>query len=215
MDVDRPRLAIGVVAPQGLQQRLPAEDAPRPGRERAEELELDVRELHRRAAHLDRSAGEVEDDAVGPDDVPAVRLAPERGPAQERPDPAAELADRERLRDVVVRPELEPNDLVQLVVAGSEHDDRHGALRPQPAADLEPVELREHEVEDDEVDPVRAEALERLLAVARLHDPEALALERVREQLLHRILVVDEEDGRGFRHRRFHVETERPACVLL
>ena len=40
----------------------------------------------------------------------------------------------------------------------------------------------------------RREARERLLAVARRDDAVAVALERVREQLLHGVLVVDEED---------------------
>ena len=46
-----------------------------------------------------------------------------------------------------------------------------------------------------------AESAERLVAVARLHDPVAVPLERVREQRLDRVLVVDEEDGRSARHR--------------
>ena len=65
----------------------------------------------------------------------------------------------------------------------------------QALADLEPVELREHQVEHDEVDVLLVEAAERLLAVARGHDPEPLALERVRQELLNRVLVVDEQDG--------------------
>ena len=75
-----------------------------------------------------------------------------RGTAQDGPDAAPELADQERLRDVVVRAELEPEHLVELVVARGEHDDRDGALRADPLADLEPVDLREHDVEHDEVD---------------------------------------------------------------
>ncbi len=206
MDVDRPRLPVGVIAPQRLQQRLPAEDPSWARGQRAQQLELDVRQLHRRAAHLHRPAGEVEDDAVGADHVPAVRLAAQRCPAEERPDAAPELTNGEGLRDVVVRPQLEADHLVQLVVSGREHDDRHGALGAQPPAHLEPVELREHEVEDDEVDPLRSEPLERLLAVPRLHDAEAVPLERIGEELLHGVLVVDKEDGRGVWRRRFHVE---------
>ena len=73
--------------------------------------------------------------------------------------------------------------------------------RAQPPADLEPVELRQHDVEDDEVDCVLLEALECLLAVARLHDVKALALEGIREELLDRLLVVDEQDRCAFCHR--------------
>src|SRR5262249_30726966 len=94
----------------------------------------------------------------------------------------------------------EAEDLVELVVAGREHDDRNGALGPQALADLEPVELRDHHVEHDEVYVLRPEPVDRLLAVARLQDAKALSLERIREELLHGVLVVDEEDGGGVRH---------------
>jgi len=120
--------------------------------------------------------------------------------AQQGADATAELPDREGLRDVVVGAELEAEHLVQLVVASGQHDDRHFALGPQTLADFEPVELREHDVEHDEVDPLRRKALQRLLAVPRLQHAVALALQGVGEQLLNGFLVVDEEDGRGVGH---------------
>ena len=83
----------------------------------------------------------------------------------------------------------------------------------QALADLEPVELRQHQVEDDEVDALLGEPSQRLLAVARLDDAEPVPLERVGEELLDGVLVVDEEDGRGVGHRQrlpAHV-----ACALL
>ena len=76
-----------------------------------------------------------------------------------------ELAGRQRLRDVVVRAELEPDHLVEASSSRAvEHDDRHRVVRAQAAADLEPVELREHDVEHDEIDRLTAEALERRLS---------------------------------------------------
>jgi hypothetical protein len=42
---------------------------------------------------------------------------------------------------------------------------------------------------------------ERLLAVARRDDAEAVAFERIRQELLDRVLVVDEQDGRSVRHK--------------
>ena len=91
-------------------------------------------------------------------------------PTQERADAAPELADGERLRDVVVGPELEAEHLVELLAPGREHDDRHVALRSEPLAHLEAVERREHHVQHDEVDLLLAESLKRLLAVACLDD---------------------------------------------
>ena len=99
-------------------------------------------------------------------------------PAQQRSHPGTELADRERLRDVVVGAELEADHLVELVVAGGQHDDRDGARRPQALADLEPVEPRQHDVEHDEVDRLLRELLQRLFAVGRLDHLVAVALER-------------------------------------
>ena len=101
-----------------------------------------------------------------------------RGATKQRADAAAELADRERLRDVVVGAELEAEHLVELVVARGEHDDRDGALGAQPPADLEAVDSRQHDVEHDEVDLLLAEASQRLLAVTRLDDAVAVPLER-------------------------------------
>ena len=53
----------------------------------------------------------------------------------------------------------------------------------------------QHDVEHDEVDLLLGEPAQRLLAVARLDDAVAVPLERVREERLDRVLVVDEQDG--------------------
>ena len=74
------------------------------------------------------------------------------GAPQQRLDPAHQLAQPERLGQVVVGAELEADDLVDLVVAGGQDEDRR--LRPgraQPAEDLEAVHARQAHVEDDEV----------------------------------------------------------------
>src|SRR6185312_8138781 len=54
--------------------------------------------------------------------------------------------------------------------------------------------------EDHEIDRVLLEAPQGLLAVPGLYDLESLVFEGVREELLDRLLVVDEEDRRAFRH---------------
>src|SRR5439155_6749665 len=115
VDVDRPRLAIVGASPERLEQHPPAVDAAGVRRQRPQELELDVRELHRLVPDLDGSAAQVDPQPVHRDRL--LTFGPDitrrrRGTAQERPDAAAELADREGLRDVVVRAELEPEHLV-------------------------------------------------------------------------------------------------------
>jgi hypothetical protein len=153
-------------------------------------------------AHLDRAAGDVDPYLTGLDHLLALSLArPGRGrSSQEGAHSTPELADRKRLGDVVVRPELEPEHLVQLVVARGQHDDRNRAVGAQPLAHLEPVELRQHQVENDEVDVLLGELRERLLAVPGMDDSEPVAFERVRQKLLNGLLVVDEQDRGWIRH---------------
>src|SRR6185436_13587149 len=54
--------------------------------------------------------------------------------------------------------------------------------------------------EEHEIHPLVAEALERLLAVARLHHAVPVALERIGQQLLDRLLVVHQEDRGAWGH---------------
>ena len=125
------------------------------------------------------------------------------GAAQLGAHAAAELAQAELvLGDVVVGADLEAEHLVELVGLGGEHDDRHDALRADAAADLHAVDVRQHDVEDDEVEVLAREGLEGLVAVARRDDLVALLLEREPQQLVDGLLVVDEQDlGAGLGHQ--------------
>ena len=70
--------------------------------------------------------------------------------SQHRPDPGNDLFYRERLDDIVVRPGVEPQDLIALGRLGSEHDNRRffgQRLTPQTSAKLHPAHPRQHQVE--------------------------------------------------------------------
>src|SRR5207245_4438772 len=66
--------------------------------------------------------------------------------AQERPDAGEELSEAERLCHVVVRAELEPDDLVDLRALRRQHENRHARFGSNDPADLEAGQLWEHEV---------------------------------------------------------------------
>ena len=126
------------------------EQLPRVGRERLQQRPLRLRQMHVAVAPRDAVRLHVDRHAVEP--VP--RRARRRGPlaaAQQRADPREQLARAERLRQVVVGPEVQRGDLVGLLVAHRQDDDRHAAPRTDPPAELEPVEHRHVEIEDHEV----------------------------------------------------------------
>ena len=129
-------------------------------------------------------------------------------PAQGRSNTAPEFTNRERLRDVVVGAHLEAHHLVDLVILGGQHDDRHLTAAAHAPAHLYPVDFRKHDVEHHQIESLLGETVERLAAVVRRHHLEAVLAERVGEQGLHRVLVVDEQDaGRSLRH------SQRVVCV--
>ena len=115
-----------------------------------------------------------------------------RGPAAslDRADASDELSGGERLHDVVVRSELEPDDPVDLFAAGGEHHDRHVGARADLPAEVAAVPVRKHHVEEHHV---------RFVATERL----ACGRERARD--LGREPVAGEVGGRGVRR-----STSRP-----
>ena len=130
--------------------------------------------------------------------VDHVAVARQLGPAENRLHTAAELPHREGLGDVVVRAQLETEDLVQLLGLRREHDDRDRALRPEPSADVVPVDLRQHHVEHDQVELTLAEAVERLLARAGGDHVVPVLAQGIREERLDRPFIVDQKDPRRF-----------------
>lgn len=99
----------------------------------------------------------------------------------------------------------QPDQPVVLLAARGQQDHRHsftGAL-VQPPHHLDPVETRQHQVEDEEVGTVELGLAQRLRPVLRLHRLEAGPLEVAGDDLDDRRLVVDDEDGAvvGLGHR--------------
>ena len=135
----------------------------------------------------------------------AIQLAP----PQQRVDPTDQLDRRERLRHVVVGAHPEPFEQVALGIASRQHDDRHRALSADPAARVGTRELRQHHVENDQVDRLRQRHRDSLGAVDRHIHLEALALEGVLQPPHQRRLIVDDQNPRA--HAASRTESKRNA----
>jgi hypothetical protein len=131
----------------------------------------------------------------------------DRAPASphDRADARDQLADAERLRQIIVGAALEAEHLVGLAVARGQHQDRRLLVRTlgaHGAAQTDPVETGQHHIQDQQIESGRARPIERLASVTRLVDIESRQLEMQPQQLANRVFVFHDEDaaaggGRG------------------
>ena len=104
-----------------------------------------------------------------------------------------ELADAERLHDVVVGPELKPTHPV--VLAGSRGEDQHRHIRPaaQLAQQVESIRMPQHQIEKDRVRLLPLENLERGWWILGRERSEACLFHDRREKLQQLALIVDDQ----------------------
>jgi hypothetical protein len=171
--------------------------------EEGQKLELAGGERDRLAFDECFVGGEV--DLEAPVAAPA-RRAPVRCAAQHGLDARHDLGRRRRLDDVVVGAEGEAAQLVAVLAASAEEDQRHvGALADAPTK-VETRSAGKHDIEHDAVDAVAVEGGDRRGGVARRDDHEALDVEEVGEQGDDIWLVLHEQD-----RRRAHLRKSRAA----
>ena len=196
MGVDGARGDIDLEAPHVLQQHLAGLDAATTGHQRREQAKLERGERNRLVVDPDLMPLEVDAQAVELRLLDAGRLG--CATTKDRPDPQEQLAHAKGLGHVVVGPELEADDAIDLLTARADHDDGDlaGPLgHPQRAAHLRARHVRQHPVEQHEVgDLVLAQDPQRRRAAVRRERGEALTLKAVAQRLDQVLLVVDQED---------------------
>jgi len=128
-----------------------------------------------------------------------------------------QFARTERLGDVIVGAELEAEHAVQFRRLGGQHDDGDcggGRVTAQDFADLEPVHLGQHEVEEDQVRGEGAGLLQGLVAVARRDHVKTGATEIEFHQFDGIRFVVHHQDFRfhpGFGYHARMMKQQRPS----
>jgi len=103
--------------------------------------------------------------------------------AQDRLHPRHELPRRERLGDVIVRADLEPDDPVRLLITCSQHHDRHLRACPDVTAHIEAVLAWQTDVEQDEPHLVPVELDQRVVAGADPDDAVPVACQIAADEL--------------------------------
>ena len=158
-----------------------------------QELELGRRQGHGTVGHGHPAADQVEHEVARHDAL--VGEGHGLGPAQDRPDARDELAGAEGLDHVVVGAELQAGHPVRLVAARGEDEDRHARVAADGADDVEAVDPRQAQVQDEGVRPACTDERQRGRAVARRDDGEPGVLEVVADDAGDLRLVLHDEDG--------------------
>ena len=103
--------------------------------------------------------------------------------------------DVERLGDVVVGAEFQPDDAIDRVTFAGDHDDRHVVGRPHGPRDVEAVLTAEVKIQRDQVDGRRLEMRGKPGAIFGFGHAIAFEFKRVAQQRANGDVVVDDENG--------------------
>ena len=168
-DVDRHGVvrAEGLFLPHGGVDLLGGEHRAGGGQEKLEYLVFLGGEGHRLPVQQHLLGAVVQADAPGSQGLARFRraLIAEIAP-QLAADPGADLQGLEGLGHIVVRPQVQAQDLVRILAFGGEEDDGGAAALPKGGQGAQPVHHRHHDVQQDEVHFFPVQDLQGLLPVA-------------------------------------------------
>src|SRR5207248_1170404 len=155
-DIDADGAAVAEIAPDQLEEVVAAEHLARVLDEQPEDRELLRRELN--GAPVDDRLVRREIDLQPAEAMNRTfHRARLPGPAQDRLDPLHHLGRGRRLDDVVVGAEPQAADLVAVLAARAEEENRHAGAVAQTPADIEPGLALQHHVEKHAVDAAPTE----------------------------------------------------------
>src|SRR5215831_2008230 len=187
----------GVVAPDFFEQSIAAESLARMAKEVLQKIELLGGKLHGLpgAGHL--TSAQVDLDLA----KRVTFLGNAVGTAEDSLDTGQQLADGERLGNIIVGTELQADNLVHFLTARRQHNHWHRrALGLKLLAHVQPTHFGHHHVENHEVGRVVKRASQALGSVARGEHFVAFVLEVVAQTSNHVRLVFDNKDsGHNFR----------------
>src|SRR6266536_2416765 len=146
-DIDTDGAAVAEVVPDQLEEVVTAEHLTGVLDEQREDRELLRRELNRAPVDDRLVRREVDLQPAKPMSQTLHRARRPR-PAEDRLDPLHHLGRRRRLDDVVVGAEPQAADLVVVLAARAEEENRHVGAVAEMAADVEPRLSPEHHVEE-------------------------------------------------------------------
>ena len=111
-------------------------------------------------------------------------------------EPREKLARRGAFREIIVRADFEPGNLVRFIAARGEHEHGHIARAADFSQHLEAIEAGQHHIENDGVPRLRERRIHARRAGVRGGDGVAEGREVIADERAERAVVVDDEDAR-------------------
>src|SRR6266511_4871054 len=137
--IDDSPAGVVAVAPHPVHQLIPTEHHARASGQGEQDLELERSEHDLVVAPGDPPSRGVDAEVEASHRLGRVRLLDAVRPAEDRSDPSRQLAQAERLRQVIVGADCEPGHLVGLLRPSGEHEHRYPVAPLEFLAYLEPV----------------------------------------------------------------------------
>ena len=126
----------------------------------------------------------------------APRAARLRRAAQDGADAGDQLARIERLAEIVVGAELQSDDAIDVVAARRQHQDGRVVRGAELAQHVEAADARQHHVQNQDLEVVQLELVERVAAVVHALHLEVLGLQIFGEHLAELAVVVHQQHAR-------------------
>jgi hypothetical protein len=184
----------GIWAPHTVQDLAVGQDLSGVGHEQAQQGVLDGGEVDDGPAASDDPRGEVDlDGATGEEGLGRGGEAASGGGT----DAGEELGAAEGFGDVIIGAGVEGGDLVVFAVVDGEDHDGDGAPFADASEDGQAIEIREAEVEEDEVGSVLGGGEEAIAAVGGFKDAVGVPFEGDAEEASDLRFVVDDEEREG------------------
>jgi len=180
------------VAPDGVQQRVAAEDQPRMARQVEQQVIFPAGQFDAPPIAL-HAVERWTDDQTGKTQLRLPGSILQAGAPQDGVDPRHDLTRTEGLHDVVVGAQAEATNPVVHLTTGSDHQDGDLAGTPQRATDLQTIEAGQHQVENHHIGRLLRRGGQGSSAVASHVDGEAVAQQVAAEHVHDHRLVVDDE----------------------
>jgi hypothetical protein len=126
-----------------------------------------------------------------------------------------QLAGFERLRQVIVRAQLQAEHAIGNFAARRQHDDGHGIIPADLPAHLEAVLAGQHHIEDDDVRQLAPKEPDGLVGMEGWNALQSELGEIIREQAPQLLVVVDDQYGLHGRRPRFVMLGGFPCRVVM